>query len=93
MLSKKEVEHIAGLARIGVGTDEIGKFSKELSAVLDWIEQLKEADIKDVEPTANITGLDNVSREDTALNFLGKDKIVNLFPDKKDNFNKVKSVL
>jgi len=93
MLSKDEVKHIAGLARVGLDEKEIKKFSKTLSSILDWVEQLKEVDIAGVEPTAHITGLENVAREDAERDFSDKNEIISLFPDKKDNYDKVKSIL
>lgn len=93
MLSKNEVKHIAGLARIGLDEKEVEKFSKDLSSILDWAEQLKKVDVAGVEPTAHITGLENITREDKADDFGEKNKIVNLFPEQKDNYDKVKSIL
>ncbi|MEK7598194.1 MAG: Asp-tRNA(Asn)/Glu-tRNA(Gln) amidotransferase subunit GatC [Patescibacteria group bacterium] len=92
MISKDEVKHIAGLARIGVSEKEIEKFSKDLSAVLDWVKELQKVDVSGVEPMAHITGTENVMREDKARDFLSKDKITGLFPDKKDGYGKVKSI-
>jgi aspartyl-tRNA(Asn)/glutamyl-tRNA(Gln) amidotransferase subunit C len=93
MISEDEVKHIAGLARIGLDEKEIEKYQKDMSSILDWIDELKEVDIESVEPTAHITGLINITREDKAEDFAGKNEIVKLFPDKKDNFDKVKSIL
>jgi aspartyl-tRNA(Asn)/glutamyl-tRNA(Gln) amidotransferase subunit C len=93
MISKEEVKHIASLARIGVDEKEIEKFSQDLSGILDWVEKLKEVNIDGVEPTAHITGVSNVTREDNMADFADKNKIVDLFPEKKDGYCKVKSVL
>ncbi len=93
MISKEEVRHIAGLARIGMDDQEIEKLAVELSAVLDWIDQLKEVDVEGVEPTAHITGMENRLREDKAGNFEDKKMIVKLFPENKDGYGKVKSIL
>lgn len=93
MITKEEVQHIAGLARIGLSEKEVEKYSKDISSILDWVKQLEEVDVSGVEPTAHITGLENVTREDRAHNFADKDKIIGQFPEKKDNFDKVKSVL
>ena len=93
MISKKEVQHIASLARIGVTEKEVETFSADLSTVLDWIDQLKEVDVTGVEPTAHITGMDDITRLDKADQFLETEKIVTLFPEKKENYNKVKAVL
>ena len=100
MIKKEEVKHIAGLARIGMAEKEIEKFSHDLSAVLDWIDQLKEVDVSGVEPTAHtclpvgkVTGMDDVTREDKIDKFLDTEKIIDLFPEKKERYDRVKSVL
>ena len=93
MISKKEVKNIAALARIGVEEKDLEKLSHDLSAVLDQIDQLKELDVTDVEPMAHITGMKDVIREDKIDEFEETEKIVDLFPEKKDRYNKVKSVL
>ena len=93
MIDKKEVKKVAALARIGVEEKDLEKLSKDLSGVLDWIDQLKELDVTDVEPTAHITGMDDVVREDKADEFVATDKIVDLFPEKSGRYNKVKSIL
>jgi aspartyl-tRNA(Asn)/glutamyl-tRNA(Gln) amidotransferase subunit C len=93
MITKKEVKHIAGLARIGINEEEANKYSHDLSAVLDWVDELKKVDVDGIEPTAHITGMENRAREDQEHNFENKKEIIQAFPDKKDNYDKVKSVL
>ncbi len=93
MITKNEVQHIAALARIGLSEEEIEKYQKDMSSILDWIGQLKEVNIEGVEPTAHITGLENVAREDKEREFSNKDEIVKLFPESKNGFDKVKSIL
>ena len=44
------VRHIARLARIAVGDDEVAALAPELSNILGWIEQLQEVDVSGVEP-------------------------------------------
>jgi len=93
MISKDEVKHIAELARIGLSEKEIEKFSTDLSSILDWIEQLKEVDIKNVEAIGHITGMENVMREDRASDSGNTSGIKRLFPEEKDGYDRVKSVL
>lgn len=63
-LTKKQVEHIAKLARLDLSEAEIAKFQTQLSGILDYVEQLNEVNTDNVEPTAQVTGLTNVKRED-----------------------------
>ncbi|PIR73855.1 MAG: Asp-tRNA(Asn)/Glu-tRNA(Gln) amidotransferase GatCAB subunit C [Candidatus Moranbacteria bacterium CG10_big_fil_rev_8_21_14_0_10_35_21] len=93
MINKSEVQHIATLARIGLDEKEIDKLSKDLSGILNWVEKLKEVNVDGVEPTAHITGVNNISREDRVGDFENKEGIKKLFPEEKDGFDKVKSVL
>jgi aspartyl/glutamyl-tRNA(Asn/Gln) amidotransferase C subunit len=60
---------------------------------LDWTEKLEEADTEGVKEISHITGLKNVSREDKAREFENKDGIKKLFPEEKNGYDKVKSVL
>jgi aspartyl-tRNA(Asn)/glutamyl-tRNA(Gln) amidotransferase subunit C len=93
MISIEETKHIAGLSRIGTAEKDIEKFSADLSAILDWIKQLEEVDVKNVEPTAHISGIKNNLREDNVRKFLGENDIVKLFPEEKEGYDKVKSIL
>lgn len=63
-LSKQEIQQIAKLARLELTGEELKKYGDQLSVVLNYIDQLKEVDVKGVEPTAQVTGLENVLRED-----------------------------
>lgn len=92
MISKDEVKHIAELARIGVSEKDVEKFSRDLSVVLDWVEELKKADIKEISEVKHISGMENSVREDKAEKFLEAEKIIELFPEKKERYDRVKSI-
>lgn len=94
MISKKEVKHIAKLARLYLDKKEEKKFQKELSSILDYVEKLKELDVSDVEPTSHSVALKNVVREDKVEkeDIEVVKKIRGLFPKIKDGYVKVKSV-
>lgn len=63
-LSKEEVLRIAKLARLALTDAEVIKFQNQLSGILDYVAKLQAVDTKGVEPIAQITGLENVLRED-----------------------------
>jgi len=100
----KDVEHIAKLSRLSLSASEKKKFAPELSSILDYVEQLNEINTNKVQPTAQVTGLTNVMREDLSAEALAKageiekfDKeeregILNQSPDRDGDFIKVKSV-
>jgi aspartyl-tRNA(Asn)/glutamyl-tRNA(Gln) amidotransferase subunit C len=61
---KINVPHVAKLASLPLSDDELNKFDKQLEETLKYIESLQEVDTKNVQPTAHVTGLENVTRED-----------------------------
>ncbi len=63
-LSDDDVRHIAKLCRLNLSDKEVKKFAKELSSILDFVEQLQEVDTKGVEPTPQPTGISNRFRAD-----------------------------
>lgn len=64
MISRKDVQDIARLARIELTPDEEEKFEGELSAIFDFVAKLEGVDTSHVEPLAGGTELVNVMRED-----------------------------
>lgn len=93
MLNDDEVKHIAALARIGLSDKEIEKYQKDLSAILDYFKKLEDVDTGNVEPISHITGAENITRSDKKEKFENKKEIIKLFPESKDGYDKVKSVL
>ena len=94
-ITKKEVEYVAGLARLGVSRDEKEKFAGELSAVLEFVDKLNQVKTDKIEPTAQVTGLENVVREDKgrAKHERETEKLLNAAPETKDGYVKVKAIL
>lgn len=94
-ISIKEVEHIAELARIELSEAEKKEFTDQLSDVLGYIDQLKEVNTDSVEPVSQVAGLVNVTREDIVKNSDEKMRqgIINNFPDREDEYVKVKQIL
>jgi len=94
-LSKEEIQHIAKLARLELTDGELKKYGDQLSAVLNYIDQLKEVDVKGVEPTAQVTGLENVLREDKARDWDGEEieEALADAPEREERFIKVKRVI
>lgn len=93
-LSKEQVEKIALLARLGLKEEEKEVFAKQLSSILDYVEKLKEVETQGIEPTAQVTGLVNVYREDEVLEQSSevKKELMDQAPDTEDGLVKTKSV-
>ncbi len=93
MLSKEEVIKISHLARIELSDAEVEKFQKDISAVLDYVEELKQVDTDGLDIVSSVTGLENVSRPDVAVSGENQDEILHNAPETKDGYYKVKAIL
>jgi len=94
MISKEETEHIAKLARLDLAPTEIARYQKDLSAILDYIEKLKEVDIEGVKPFTHSVEMFNVLRSDIAITRDKKEveKLRAQMPQVKDDYLKVKPI-
>lgn len=94
-ITKKQVEYVADLARLGVNQEEKKKFAEELSVILEFVDKLSQVKTDKIEPTAQVTGLENITREDKGIAKSKRetDKLLNSAPETKDGFIKVKAVL
>ncbi len=94
-LKKQEIKKIADLARLELTDKELEIYGSQLSDVLGYVDQLQEVDVTGIEPTAQVTGLENVMREDTVEEW-PKDEVESALaqaPSKEGKFIKVKRVL
>ena len=64
MIDRHQVMHVAKLARLRVGDDEVDKIAGELSKILEHVETMNELDLEGVQPTSHVVDLTNVLRED-----------------------------
>ena len=94
-ITKKEVEHIAHLARIELSAEEKTHFVTELADIMSFVETLRKLDTPGVKPVTGGTTLQNVMRADEQ-----NDKelegfsmlLVDAAPQKKEQWIKVKAV-
>lgn len=94
MISLEDVKHIASLARIEFSSQELERLQKELSLILNYIDKLKEVDVKGIEPMSHSALIENVFRKDKAgeRDAPTGQNLVGLAPAKSKGFVKVKSV-
>ena len=95
MIDKEQVAHIAKLARLQLKEEEIAKYQQDLSSILDYFDILKEVNTNSVEPMTHSVHHENIAREDISQR---EDpdvisRMMQLMPDTKDRFLKVKTIL
>ncbi len=75
MITREEVYHIANLAKIEVGEDEVESFRKDFESILQYFNILDEVE-EDVEPTFQVLPLKNIFREDIPKDSLPREEIL-----------------
>ena len=90
---KIDVGHVAKLANISLSKGEQFKFEKQLSEILSYVEKLKEVNTKNVETTSQVTGLENVTREDETKPSLSQEEVLSNSKSTHNGLFKVKAIL
>jgi len=91
-LSKEEVIKIAKLARIALSADEVVKFQKDLTSILNYVAQLREVKTDKVAPTNQVTGLVNVRRKDEVDYNFTREEILASALEQSEGHLKVKNI-
>ena len=94
LIDKKVTKKIAFLARIGLSEKEEEEYSKDLSNILKWMEDLQKIDVKDVAPLRNVNDIELIEREDKdfSKNKEQQELLLNA-PKKNGNFFTVPKVI
>jgi aspartyl-tRNA(Asn)/glutamyl-tRNA(Gln) amidotransferase subunit C len=91
MIDREQVLHVARLARLELSDDEVERFARELSAVLDHIQTIGELDLDDVAPTSHVVDVTNRLRADEPRPSLPVDVALASAPDAADGGFRVPS--
>lgn len=89
---KIDVLHIARLANLQISPDEEKKFAAQLAEVLAYVKKLDEVDTKGITETSQVTGLENVYREDQAAPSLTQEEALEGAAHKHNNMFQVKGI-
>ncbi|MGD1857083.1 MAG: Asp-tRNA(Asn)/Glu-tRNA(Gln) amidotransferase subunit GatC [Leptolyngbyaceae cyanobacterium] len=93
MIDLEQVRKVALLARLELTDAEEQQFTKQLSGILDYVDQLNELNTDDIEPTTRAIELSNITREDELEPFTARESILGIAPDREDDFFKVPKIL
>lgn len=93
-LSKDDVRRIAKLAQLSIDDDELDRYTRELEEILEYVKQLDAVDTEGLEPTAQVTGLKNVTRKDEIIDLsVNREELLKNAPAQQDGYIKVRRVL
>jgi aspartyl-tRNA(Asn)/glutamyl-tRNA(Gln) amidotransferase subunit C len=88
-ISRDEVLHVAGLARLDLTDDEVARFQEQLSAILGAVSKVSELDLSDVPPTAHPLEIQNAWADDVPRPCLTLDEVFANAPDRDDDLFRV----
>lgn len=88
------IQQVATLARLTLTEAEKLQYAEELSVIFGYVELLDEVDITDVVETSQVTGLEDIVRDDVAANATTEQiaKLIEAFPEKMGSLLRVKAV-
>ncbi|RAI15888.1 MAG: Asp-tRNA(Asn)/Glu-tRNA(Gln) amidotransferase subunit GatB [Candidatus Melainabacteria bacterium] len=92
MITVKDVEHVAKLARLELTEAEKEKFTKQLGDVLKYVEQMNEIDTTNVKPMAHAFDIVNVMREDKVVSEETKEELMMNAPEEENGFFRVPKI-
>jgi aspartyl-tRNA(Asn)/glutamyl-tRNA(Gln) amidotransferase subunit C len=93
MISKKDIENLANLARIRLSESEKESLAKDVDSILAYVDQIKAAPIGEFKPEAG--AVKNVMREDIVINtsIEDRERILDEVPKREGDYVAVKKIL
>ena len=92
MITVKDVEHVAKLARLELTEEEKELYTKQLGDVLKYVDQMNEIDTSNVKPMTQVIDFVNVMREDKVEYEHTKEELMANAPDEENGFFKVPKI-
>lgn len=92
-ISRREVEHLALLARLELTEGEVDHYTDQLSAIVDAVARVSEVAADDIPPTSHPIPVTNVFREDVAYPGLDRDGVAAGAPAWEDERFRVPRIL
>lgn len=92
MITKEQVEHVAKLARLNLTEEETELYTKQLSKILDYIDQLNQVDTSGVEPMTQPIPTVNVMRDDIFKKQFQREEMLKNAPHEEYGFFRVPKI-
>lgn len=93
-ISRDDVQHLAQLSSLQLNNDEADALAADIANILGYVDQLGELDTSGVEPTYQVTDLENVWRTDEVIDYgVSREQLLALAPASAQDQVKVPKVL
>ena len=89
----EDVRKVAKLARLELPDAQLESYTDQLEKILGYVEQLQSIDTENIPPTSRAVEVVNVLREDLVENTSIREDLLNLAPQREDNFFRVPKIL
>jgi len=93
MITRDDVIYIAKLSRLDINDSELDNYVQHLQQILKYVEKLNEIDTSNIEPTAHVLPMQNVTREDEIKESVTNEAAVKSAPDIENGFFHVPAVI
>ncbi|NOZ63584.1 MAG: Asp-tRNA(Asn)/Glu-tRNA(Gln) amidotransferase subunit GatC [Caldiserica bacterium] len=93
ILSEKDIEKVGKLSRLKLTPEEKELYLKQLSSILEFMEQLKELNTEEVLPTFYPLDLKSVWRKDCVTSSLSQEEALDNAPAKERGYFKVPRII
>ena len=87
------LDKIAHLARLEFDEKDAEKMMADMTALVDWVEKLKEVDTQDIEPLTTMSHEVNAVREDEVKEHLSHERALQNAPKKDSDYFRVPKVI
>ena len=92
-LSKEDVLNIANLARLQIDEGELDRYKQDLSRILEFVEQMNQADVDNIEPMAHPQDMMQPLRADNVAESNQREKFQQIAPATQDGLYLVPKVI
>ncbi|MPL65634.1 Aspartyl/glutamyl-tRNA(Asn/Gln) amidotransferase subunit C [bioreactor metagenome] len=92
-ITRKDVESVALLSRLEIPEGDIETVTKQLDAILEYVDVLNKIDTSHVHPTAHVLALKNVMRADEVRPSLPREAALSNAPEQEDGYFKVPKIV
>ena len=92
MITINDVEHVAKLARLELTEEEKELYTRQLGAVLEYVNQMNEVDTSNVKPMSHAVDFVNVMRDDNVYYDHTKEELMANAPEEENGFFRVPKI-
>jgi len=93
LISEKEVEHVAWLARLELSVSDKRLFTEQFNEIIAYFKKIDEAKTEGIEPTYHVVELANVLREDQEVPPLPREEALQNAPKKEKGYIKAPKIV